>query len=288
MEDLLPLLVKSDMDPALHPRSYVMWEWAQIKRDLGSRIQTSSLAVEVIARLKSSTAWSQGVTGFLLAGSIQEFESLKDSDAVEYIFNLNKEWCDVAYKSRDHQAMSALCVLHLQLKLWDTLARMPEEYHLDCGHHLSRLGYPELAERFLLSDFSPCESHALGNYWRCQIELLAVTIRLGRWQEAEGKLHSSLQIAIRRCDNANFDAFGNWQLSGEFGEFKLSISCLLADCFMAKGKFLGAELLLRAPLEGIQDMRDHYIKSMRLAVQSQLLHAQLQLDYFGQAKETSL
>ena len=117
MEDLLPLLVNSDMDLALHPRSYVMWEWAQIKRDLGSRIQTSSLAVEVIARLKNSTAWSQGVTGFLLAGPIQEFESLKDSDAVEYIFNLNEEWCDVAYKSRDHQAMSALCVLLPQMKL---------------------------------------------------------------------------------------------------------------------------------------------------------------------------
>ena len=73
MEDLLPLLVKSDMDPALHPRSYVMWEWAQIKWDLGSRIHFSSLTVEVIARLKNSTAWSQGVTGFLLAGSIQEF-----------------------------------------------------------------------------------------------------------------------------------------------------------------------------------------------------------------------
>ena len=115
-----------------------------------------------------------------------------------------------------------------------------------------------------------------------------MAIRLGRWQEAEDKLHSSLQIAIRRCNNATFDAFGNWQLSGEFGEFKLFISCLLADCSMAKGKFLGVELLLRAPLEGIQDMRDHYIKSMRLAVQSQLLHAQLQLDYFAQAKETSL
>ena len=120
--------------------------------------------------------------------------------------------------------------------------------------------------------------------------LLEVTgdVKSNCWQEAEDKLHSSLQIAIKRCDKATFDAFGNWQLSGEFGEFKLSINCLLADCFMAKGNFLGAELLLRAPLEGNQDMRDHYIKSMRLAVQPQLLHAQLQLDYFAQAKETSL
>ena len=83
-------------------------------------------------------------------------------------------------------------------------------------------------------------------------------------------------------------AVGSWQLSGDFGEFKLSIICLLADCYMVKGKFLGAGLLLRAPLEGIQDVRDHYIKSMRLAVQSQLLNTQLQLDYFAQAKDTSL
>lgn len=185
--------------------------------------------------------------------------------------------------------MSALCILLPRLELWDKLARMPEAYHLECGYHLSRLGYPELAERYLVSGFSTCKSRVLGKYWRYQIEFLAVTMRLGRWQEAEDKLQSSLLLAVKEYSDATSDgSFDKWQLSGEFGEFKLSINCLLADCYFAKGDFLRAELLLRAPLDGIKGMRDHYIRSMRVAVQSRLLHAQLQLDYFPSAVATSL
>ena len=223
MEDLLSLLVNSDTDPTIHPRTYIMWQWAQMKRNFRSSIGTFSRAVENIQKLKTSPQWSQGVTGFMLADSIQEIENLQDWEALDHVLKLSDEWCDVAYQSRDHETMSALCILLPQLKLWDKLARMPVAYHLDCGYHLSRLGYPELAERFLVSGFSACESRVLGKYWRYQIELLAVTMRLGRWQEAEDELKSSLQLAVKEYIDATFDGgFDKWQLSGDFGEFNRS------------------------------------------------------------------
>ena len=289
LEDLLSLLVDSDTDPMLHPRSYIMREWAQMKRIFGSSIQTSSRAVEVIERLRISPQWSQGVVGFLLADSIKELKGKKDSEALDQVLRLSDEWCDAVYQSRDHEVMSALCIILPHLELWDKLARMPEAYLLECGFHLSRSGYPALAERYLVSGFSACESRLLGKYWRYQIELLAVIMRLGRWQEAEDKLQSSLQLLDREYNNATSGGgFDKWQLSGDFGEFKLSINCLLADCYFAKGDFLHAELLLRAPLDEIRGMRDHYIVSMRVAVQSRLLHAQLKLNHFPSAAATSL
>ena len=289
IQDLECLLVKSDIDPALHPRLYIMWEWTKLKRELEFSVSTPSHAVEIISNLKMSAQWSQGIVGLLLADSIQKLESLPDSDALGQILNWSYEWCDVANQSRDHEVMSALCILLPQIKLWDKLARMPEGYHLDCGYHLSRLGYPELAERFLVSGFTACESDILGRNWRYRIELLAVTMRLGRWQEAEDRLQSLLGLEAEKVHNATFDGgFDAWQLSGDFCEFKLSINCLLADCFIAKGEFQLAELQLRAPLHGIQGMQDHYIRSMRVTAQSRVLHAQLQLGSFHSAVVTSL
>ena len=289
MEHLQPLLEKSDTDPALRPRLYVMWKWAQVKRELESNICIPFRAVEIIANLRLSAHWSQGLVGLLLADSIRKLERLPDSDALGQVLNWSYEWCDVVNKSRDHEIMSALCILLPQIKLWDNLARVPEEYHMDCGYHLSRLGYPELAERFLVSGLTACGYDILGKIWRYRIELLAVTMRLGRWQEAEDKLQLLLHLEAKQIHNSTFDGgFDAWQLSGEFGEFKLSINCLLADCFIAKGEFQLAELQLRAPLHGIQGMQDHYIRSMRVTAQSRVLHAQLQLGSFHSAMVTSI
>ena len=289
IKDLSALMVDSDIDPTLHPRSYVMWEWAKMKQEFGSGIETSSRAVKNIVHFKESPQWPQSTVGFLLADAIQELETLQNSDALVHVLKLSDEWCDMVYQSQDHEAMSALCILLPQMQLWDKLARMPEAYHLECGYHLSRLGYPGLAERFLVSGFSACESRILGKYWRYQIELLSVIMRLGRWQEAEDKLQSSFQFAVKEYNNATSDGgFDKWQLSGDYGEFKLSINCLLADCFMAKGHFRQAEHLLRAPLDGIQGMRDQYIKAMRVAAQSRLLHAQLQLGSLPSVAATAL
>ena len=289
MEDLLSLLDNSDIDPMLHPRSYVMWQWAQMKQDFRPGMGTSSRVVEIIQNLEGSPQWSRGVTGFLLADSIQELENLQDLETLDQVLKLSDQWCNMAYQSRDHETMSALCILLPQLKLWDKLARMPGAYHLDCGFHLSRLGYPDLAERFLVSGFSACKSRILGKYWRYQIELLAVIMRLGRWQEAEDKLKSSLQLAVKERHDATLGGdFDKWQLSGDLGEFELSINCLLADCSMAKGDFHRAELLLRSPLNSIQGMRDPYIKSMRVAVRSRSLHALRHLEDFPSAVTISL
>ena len=289
IKDLSALMVDSDIDPTLHPRSYVMWEWAKMKQEFGSGIETSSRAVENIVHLKESPQWPQSTIGFLLADAIQELETLQNSDALVHVLKLSDEWCDMVYQSKDHEAMSALCILLPQMQLWDKLARMPEAYHLECGYHLSRLGFPELAERFLVSGFSACESRILGKYWRYQIELLSVIMRLGRWQEAEDKLQSSFQFVVKEYNNATSDGgFDKWQLSGGYGEFKLSINCLLADCFMAKGHFPQAEQSLRAPLDEIQGMRDYYIKAMRVAAQSRLLHAHLQLGSLPSVAATAL
>ena len=289
MDDLQALLEKSDIHPALHPRLYVMWDWAQVKRELESSISTPSLAVGIIANLRLSPQWSQGLVGLLLADSIRKLERLPDSDALGQVLNWSYEWCDVVNQSRDHEVMSALCILLPQIKLWDRLARMPERYHMDCGYHLSRLGYPELAERFLVSGLTACGSDNLGKTWRYRVELLAVTMRLGQWQEAEVDLQVLRNLEAEKFHNATFDGdFDAWQLSGDFCEFKLSINCLLADCFIARGEFQLVERQLRAPLHGIQGMQDHYIRSMRVTAQSRVLHAQLQLGSFHSAVVTSL
>ena len=175
MRDLQSLLVESDTDPALHPRLYIMWKWAQVKRELESSVQNPSSAVEIIASLKKSAHWSQGLVGLLLADSIQNLERLLDSDALDRVLSWTYEWYHAVYQSRDNEAMSALCILLPRMKLWDKLAGMPERYHLDCGYHLSRLGYPELGERFLASTSTACESGHLGKTWRYRVELLAVT-----------------------------------------------------------------------------------------------------------------
>lgn len=48
VKDLALLLVDSDIDPALQPRSSDMWKWAQIKRDFGSSVKSSFQVVEVL------------------------------------------------------------------------------------------------------------------------------------------------------------------------------------------------------------------------------------------------
>ena len=40
---------------------------------------------------------------------------------------------------------------------------------------------------------------------RYQIEMRAVTMRLGRWQEAEDKFNGSAEHAFKECKNAAFD-----------------------------------------------------------------------------------
>ena len=157
----------------------------------------------------------------MLVDSIQDLDSLQDLDALDGGLIESDEWCDVAYQSKDHETMSALCTLLPQMKLWDKLARMPEAYHLDCGCYLSRLGYPKLAERFLVSGFSACESRILKKFWRYQIELLAAIMRLGRWQEAEDKLQSLLQLGVKEYNNTTSD--GGFD-SGSYLEIAVNLS----------------------------------------------------------------
>ena len=282
-----------DTDPCSYPESFMKWEWVQAAWDLKFGTKSNLEFIRTIIAWKDAVTslWSQSTVGFFLEFWIHEFENMPGAfDTKLILLGLGERWCETVSQSRDHQTRLALCNLLPRLKLWDQLSSLPHKYHLDCGYQLSRQGYLDLAERFLLSGFTACEPkpQPQGKYWRYHIELIIVLCRSGRWKEAVDKLRSSLQEGEGEYLKDFREDPDKLQTSGDFTEFKLSASVILADCLLTQMLFEDAETVLTPLYDDIQEMRDQYIVSMRRAIQSRLLQIYLQLEKLVEANKTAI
>ena len=239
---------------------------------------------------RSTTADARDAAGYVLVELIDIAEISQSSELLRASVETSEAWCQQALEWAvlpEHSALS--CVL-VKLKCWNQLKLIPEEGHLSCGYYLSRAGVLDQAEQFLRSGLGHSRTQTIPNrsklrraYWRYNHELLTVIMRSGRWSEAQGHL-----IAMFRQDCRPVNALDPPIVMGDYGEYALTTACLLADCYVAKGSFNEAELLLRGHLYSIIGMRDDYIRTTRLTIESRLLNIQLQLPLPGDILHTAL
>lgn len=294
--DMARLLRDADLESEVYPCSHIMWKWATLNQELKSsdcnRDVDEPLVCGIITELRRSSIWSNHTVGLMLASMIRDTRELeRDGNAgvLQKVLTFSHQWCEDTHYLITPEATRTRSIRLPWLNLWDQLEAMPQRHHLDCGLNASRRGNLKLAEHLLASGLLFVEpKSSREEFWRYHIELLTVTMRLGRWVEAERKLQSTLQRLEQRDGNNNVYFLDIWQLNGEYAEFRLAVACLLADCFARRRLLAQAESLLATSVDEVRDMRDDYIVSNRVAMRSRLLQAQLQQGKCLQAKETSI
>ena len=210
------------------------------------------------------------------AGFISEWHSLR---------NLGREWCSVALKAPTDSTIIAACKLIPQLDSWHRLAQLPTEYHMECAHQLSRLGYVQLAWRFFRSGQIDDSANVRSVSWRVRTDYVAIALHLGQVEEAKKELLDLLtkyqNARERRSGPSNYEF-----LVGDIAEQGLTIYCLLSDILVTEGKFVEAEATLSHYIKHVKNMQEEFIASMRLAMRSRLMKIQLHLGASARASTT--
>ena len=303
-DDMALLYTAFDLssESALHSYKWVLLRLAELKGFAHSQNYRSLRSTEE-SMLKvmlgdmqnlledhSTTADARDAAGYVLVEIINIVEVSQSSGILHASVETAEAWCQQGLEPAvlpEHSALS--CVL-VKLKCWSQLKLIPRESHLSCGYHLSRAGVLDQAEQFLQSGLGHPSDQTIrktwslqrGN-WRYDLELLTVIMRSGRWSEAQSRL-----IQISGQDSRPVNASDASMVMGDYGEFALTTACLMADCYVAKGFFNDAELLLRGHLESIIGMRDDFIRTTRVSIISRLLNVQLQLPLPGDTLRTAL
>ena len=285
----------------LHSYEWVLLRFAEVKSFAHSqkyrpiRSTEESVVKAILGDMHNllkdqlTTADARDTAGYVLVEIINIAEVSQSLGILHASVETAEAWCQQALESAvlpEHSALS--CVL-VKLKSWSQLNSIPREGHLSCGYHLSRAGALEQAEQLLRSGLEdPSDKLIPINWslqpanWRYDHELLTVIMRSGRWSEAQSRLTemSELEYRVVKASNSS--------VMGDYSEFALSTACLMADCQVAKGLFHDAELLLSEHLDSIIDMRDEFIRTTRVAIESRLLNVQLQLPLPGDILRTTL
>jgi len=227
-------------------------------------------------------AW--GMIGYALAELMDVVETADDQETADKIVQLMREWCNTALKSRTPLEMAALCSVLVRLRAFDELNEMPQEHHLMCGYYLARTGFQQLAPQFILSGIHYCVQEMPGApIWRYYLEFWTVAINQGHWDEAESWLLSAYTDLRQRKNTLPGGGLDMWRYSGELGEFTMSVTSLISDCYAARGHFVEAENMLTIAIGNTFLSQDDFIKTTRVALWSRLLNVQMELRNLNRA-----
>ncbi|KAL8788302.1 MAG: hypothetical protein Q9195_007358 [Heterodermia aff. obscurata] len=231
-------------------------------------------------------AW--GMIGYALVELMNFIEVLQERDTFERITRVTETWRDKAMASGSAIEMAALCYVLVRLRAFDRLYMLPEEHYLSCGYYLARAGYLSIAEIFISTGIQYYERWLPQvPMWRYQLELCGVKMRLGQWEETTREL-SSKWNSFDVVKNDKIGSPFQKNKSGEYGEYRLNLAFLLADCYIATDRVSDAMDTISAALLPVTSMRDSFIRSICVALRVRKLGLQLQLKDMNSASMTAV
>ena len=226
--------------------------------------------------------------GYALVELMTATEVLQQRDTFERAARVTEIWRDKTMTSRSSIEKAALCCVLVRLRAFDELYRLPEKCYLSCGYYLARAGHLTLAEIFISMGLQYYERWLPQvPMWRYHLELCSVKMRLGQWEETTLWLSSKL----KSFDTIKNDVRGGTFMknkSGEFGEYRLNLASLLADCYIATNRFSDALRTISEALQPVASMRDSFIRSMSVALSVRSMSLQLQIKDMHAASTTAL
>ena len=263
---------------------------ATIYTDHGNllRIRDKVLEAVVLPVIRGdSSPRAKGLSGWLLVELLDAAEVQDCTGFIDDAVRTGKQWMQMLLGSE----LSSL----EQTMLYRAFARfgasddpVPQhrQHHLLFGHHLSRCGYVEKAEKLLLSGLEYYASSPMSTrMWSYRFELVSLMLRVGRWSDAEARLAGARESAIYR--NGAIDETDFWKRSGECGETFILLGLYQADYDMAMGKLQIAEKRLKFTMERTLFVRDSYIGALRLALRTRLLNVQMWQEIWERATVTA-
>ena len=298
--DFVHTLVKTQDELDLHADQFFLkLRWAELKVAVScgktEEIEQALKAVDDFVRDKMSVEGEGSLKGSLrraleatmLADLMQSLQAADLTREWHSLRALGREWCSVALKSPTDLTMTAACKLIPQLEIWHRLAEMPLAYHTKCAHQLSRLGYIPLAWRFFRSGEIDDDANDRSIPWRLRTDYVAMALHIGQIEEAKKKL---LEVfgEYEHAQKQTSDLPSFQLLVGDRAEQGLTIYCLLSDILVAEDRFAEGEAALSNRINQIQNVREDFIFSMRLALRSRLIKIQINLEAIARASTTCL
>lgn len=215
---------------------------------------------------------------------LNDAKDLGSERAIAVLRRYGRRFCPSA-EAGSGKVYDAICQWFVELEMWEEIAKLPSDHHLDTGFQLSRSGYLIFAEQHLRSGL-----HTIRNgiqwplAWRFDLELITVLVRLERWTEVSEHIEN-VWVVYRRMQS-RLPTIS--MLTGDFPEFSMSLLCLQADMYLTENDLVPAALNLNRALDYGGRMRDPSIQSTCISVRSRLIKAQLNLQQFRYVVTTSL
>ena len=227
-------------------------------------------------------AW--GMIGYAQADLMDIAERAHDQEGIDEILRLMREWCDRALLSKTPIVLAALCCVLVRLRAFQELDKVPQSYHLMCGHFLSRSGMPQLASQFILSGIHYCEQETPNEpIWRYYLEFWTIAIGQGYWDEAELWLSSACKDVWQRSGALQDGAPEVMHQYTELEEYKVALATLLSDCYVNQGNYQAAASMLVMAIENTSPSHDSYTTNTRAALWLRLLNVQMELQELHRA-----
>ncbi|KAL8910108.1 MAG: hypothetical protein Q9171_004569 [Xanthocarpia ochracea] len=229
-------------------------------------------------------AWGMG--GYVLVELLGLAEISQDHGAMGQIVGLLEDWCGIALRSNTPIELAALCFVLVKVRAMDELERVPQDYHLSCGYYLSRAGFLQKAEHFLLSGINFHEGRTAGaELWRYSVELWTVQSRQGHWSEVDVALVDTLKTLPKKLEHGKYSFF---ERSGEHQSLVLTLASLRSDCLAAKSLFLEARDTIYKALGSLTLRGPGVLEPTRIASQVRLLNLQMELVQHAEAAGTAI
>ncbi|KAG6994065.1 hypothetical protein G7Y79_00047g082910 [Physcia stellaris] len=227
-------------------------------------------------------AW--GMIAYAQADLMDIAERAHDQEAIDEILRLMREWCDRSSLSKTPIELAALCCVLVRLRAFQELDKVPQSYHLMCGHFLSRSGMPQLASQFILSGIHYCEQESPNEpIWRYYLEFWTIAIGQGYWDEAELWLSSACKDVWQRSGTLQDGAPEVMHQYTELDEYKVALATLLSDCYVNQGNYQAAASMLVMAIENTSPSHDNYTTNTRVALWLRLLNVQMELQELHRA-----
>ena len=236
----------------------------------------------------SVRAW--GMLGYALVEMLDTSETAKEYVFFNEIIEMVKTWCLLAAASQTPIETAVLCRAYVRIRDFDSLSRLPNDTRLACGYSLSRAGFLHLAADYLSAGLERRnDKWSKAITWRYQLEFWNVQMRLGNWREAEQWLSNTLMgLEHYRWKHGSLpNDLRSWIMSGEYIELRMSISCLLSDCYIAADQLSEAAELIQHILPTTHDGMDNFRISTHLILNSRLLNVQMELEHLDNAVNTA-